>query len=257
MKDFSQDGEPVSLMRLAASEEFRQVPQAVLSPAVLSADGRSVYGPDLRPYPVDGPGFYAKFGKRVLDCALVIVTLPISLLIISLAALALLIEGGSPFFVQERIGRNGRFFKMLKLRTMERNAQERLEHYLEADPELRAEWDETQKLKNDPRVTTVGNILRKTSLDELPQLLNVLRGDMSLVGPRPMMTDQLDKYGNPRAYYALRPGITGVWQVSGRNETAFSYRSVMDRKYLSSLTLMHDIGLLLKTIVVVVRRTGY
>ena len=156
-----------------------------------------------------------------------------------------------------RSGKGRTLFSILKLRTMVRDADAQLEQYLQRDPEMRAAWDATQKLKNDPRITPVGGFLRKTSLDELPQLWNVLKGEMSLVGPRPMMPQQLPLYGDPQAYFAVPPGITGVWQVSARNETRFSYRAELDEKYLADLSLMLDFGLMLRTVGVVLRRTGY
>lgn len=136
------------------------------------------------------------------------------------------------------------------------NADAQLETYLASDPTARAEWDSTQKLKVDPRITRFGRILRKSSLDELPQLWNVLKGDMSLVGPRPMMPCQRDLYPGS-AYYRLRPGITGPWQVSRRNESTFADRARFDTDYDRTLSLGTDIGLLISTVRVVVRATGY
>ena len=132
-----------------------------------------------------------------------------------------------------------------------------MRYYLEADEELRAGWDATQKLKNDPRITPIGRLLRVTSLDELPQLWNVLIGEMSIVGPRPMMPDQLELYGDPTAYNALRPGITGKWQVSTRNNSHFAERMIMDREYFRDLSLREDARILKKTVGVVLRCTGY
>lgn len=155
-----------------------------------------------------------------------------------------------------RLGKEGKRFSILKLRTMVRNADEVLEDYLASDPEMRREWDEKQKLINDPRVTRVGAALRSTSLDELPQLWNVLTGDMCLIGPRPMMPEQLDMYGNPDHYFALRPGITGLWQISARNENRFSFRNEVDAAYDQKLSLWGDIVIIFKTVGVMLRRTG-
>jgi lipopolysaccharide/colanic/teichoic acid biosynthesis glycosyltransferase len=135
------------------------------------------------------------------------------------------------------------------------DADQKLETYLASDPAARAEWDEKQKLVHDPRITRVGRLIRKSSLDELPQLLNVLMGDMSLVGPRPMMPDQRALYPG-RAYYDLRPGITGPWQVSERNETSFADRARFDDKYHHDLSLATDLRLLGCTVKVVLRATG-
>lgn len=201
--------------------------------------------------------FYRDHGKRVVDVLLVLITLPVSLTLIGICAIALWIEGGRPFYVQDRLGRNGRRFVILKLRTMVRNADECLENLIATDPHARREWEQTQKLKDDPRITPVGRFLRASSLDELPQLLNVLKGEMSLVGPRPMMPDQLPIYGDPRHYFDMRPGLTGIWQVSARNESRFSYRCEMDTLYYKSMSLARDLWLMLRTVGVVLRRTGY
>ncbi|MDK3072293.1 sugar transferase [Sedimentitalea sp. JM2-8] len=202
-------------------------------------------------------GWYPAWGKRALDIALVVLALPVVLPLVLLCIAALWIEGGSPFYRQARIGRNGAEFFMLKLRSMVRDADSKLQEVLARDPALRAEWDETQKLKSDPRITRVGAFLRASSLDELPQLWNVLTGDMSLVGPRPMMPDQASIYGDLTDYKALTPGLTGVWQVSSRNESSFAHRATIDAAYRRSLSLRQDVGLLLKTVAVVLRRTGY
>jgi lipopolysaccharide/colanic/teichoic acid biosynthesis glycosyltransferase len=135
------------------------------------------------------------------------------------------------------------------------NADQKLEAHLAADPAARAEWDEMQKLRHDPRITRVGRLIRKSSLDELPQLLNVLMGDMSLVGPRPMMADQRALYPG-RGYYDLRPGITGPWQVSERNATSFADRARFDDKYNQDLSLATDARILACTVKVVLRATG-
>ena len=200
---------------------------------------------------------YRSRGKRALDIALVLLGLPVALPLIGILALALWIEGGQPFYRQERIGQGGRRFSILKLRTMVQNADRMLEACLEADPELRREWEETQKLKEDPRITRIGALLRKTSLDELPQLWNVLKGEMSLVGPRPMLPEQMELYGDLRPYMALRPGITGAWQVSARNEKGFFHRYELDRVYDEELCLALDAAILWRTVGVMLRRTGY
>lgn len=202
-------------------------------------------------------GLYQLAGKRVADILFVLLSLPVFVPVTMICALALWIEGGQPFYRQQRLGRGGRSFSIVKLRTMCREADDVLESCLAADPALRAEWDRTQKLKNDPRITRVGGILRKTSLDELPQLWNVLLGQMSVVGPRPMMPAQLPMYDNPAPYFALRPGITGLWQVSDRNENSFAHRSTVDAAYHADLSFPADLRILLRTVGVVLRRTGY
>jgi exopolysaccharide production protein ExoY len=136
------------------------------------------------------------------------------------------------------------------------NADAVLNDYLDANPGARAEWDKTQKLKNDPRITASGRIIRKTSIDELPQLINVVRGEMSLVGPRPMMVEQRALYPG-LAYYAMRPGITGFWQTSTRNESSFAERAVFDSAYFRDMSLRTDLRVLVKTVAVVIAGTGY
>ncbi|MFD3189816.1 sugar transferase [Sedimentitalea sp. HM32M-2] len=201
-------------------------------------------------------GVYEMFGKRLLDTALVLAAVPIALPLVLICALVLWCEGGKPFYRQARVGRGGRIFYMIKLRSMVQDAETRLAQVLSSDPELRAEWEHSQKLRNDPRITRVGALLRATSLDELPQLWNVLIGEMSLVGPRPMMPEQLGLYGDPVDYFALTPGLTGVWQVSTRNDSSFAHRATIDAAYRRSLSLGQDLGLLARTVGVVMRRTG-
>lgn len=199
---------------------------------------------------------YKTHFKRVFDILFVMAAAPIALPLVGLMALFVMFDGASPFYHQRRVGRSGRVFRMLKIRTMVPNAHARLESHLASDPLARAEWDSTQKLKKDPRITLVGKILRKSSLDELPQLWNVLRGDMSIVGPRPMMEEQMPLYPGTE-YYAMRPGITGPWQVSDRNETTFAGRAMYDAEYYNSLSLKTDLTLLARTVGVVLRCTGY
>lgn len=159
-------------------------------------------------------------------------------------------SGGNVFFSHERIGRGGRKFRCYKFRTMYPDAEKRLKEILKQCPEKRKEWEATHKLKNDPRVTPIGSFLRKTSLDELPQFWNVLKGDLSVVGPRPVVDDELKIHFGPKAekILSIRPGITGLWQVSGRNDTSYSTRVMLDEKYVDSRSLMLDIKLIAKTI---------
>ncbi len=202
------------------------------------------------------PSPYRAFFKRCLDGFIVLVSAPFVLPIVGVLALVIAIDGGNPFYRQLRVGRNGRYYKMWKLRTMVVGADDKLEAYLTEDASAKAEWDSTQKLKSDPRITSFGCLLRKSSLDELPQLWNVLMGDMSLVGPRPMLPDQQDLYSGS-AYYRLRPGITGSWQVSDRNNSTFAERAWFDTNYDRKLSFKTDLQLLLATVRVVLRATGY
>lgn len=166
-------------------------------------------------------------------------------------------DGGSAFFGHERVGQAGRKFKCYKFRSMVVNAQEVLKDLLERDPVARAEWHKDFKLKNDPRINSVGHFLRRTSLDELPQLWNVLMGDMSLVGPRPVVHAELERYGDDVVYYLMaKPGMTGLWQVSGRNDVDYNTRIYFDVWYVKNWSLWTDIAILFKTISVVTGRRG-
>lgn len=201
-------------------------------------------------------GLYRNGAKRAFETLLILLTAPVTVPLILLMALLVACDGGNPFFVQKRLGRNGRVFRIWKLRTMVVDAESHLKAHLDQDPEARHQWDSTQKLKRDPRVTRVGRLLRKTSMDELPQLLNVVNGTMSLVGPRPMMVGQRHLYYG-RAYYRLRPGITGLWQISARNESEFVARVRYDEEYHRDLSGWLDLKILVRTVMVVLRGTGY
>lgn len=201
-------------------------------------------------------GAYRSYVKRALDILLTLLAAPLVVPIVGFMALLIALDGHNPFYSQQRVGRNGKHFRMWKLRTMVHNADHLLESYLAASPAARQEWDNWQKLKNDPRITWIGRLLRKSSLDELPQLLNVLNGTMSLVGPRPMMLSQRDHYPGT-SYFNLAPGITGLWQVSDRNECEFAGRVMYDDTYDRIVSLKTDILVLLRTIRVVLRGTGY
>lgn len=204
------------------------------------------------------PGFYRNGGKRLLDIAasasaLILLT-P---LLVAISAIIFLYDRGMPIFVHKRVGQDGTSFGCLKLRSMAMNAEERLQELLAASPEMRREWEESQKLDNDPRVTRIGNFLRKTSLDELPQFLNVLKGEMSLVGPRPIVQDELARYGDSApSYLRLRPGLTGPWQTTGRNDVSYNERVQMDVAYERDITLVEDLRIMVMTVVTMLRRTG-
>ncbi len=166
-------------------------------------------------------------------------------------------DGGSAFYSDRRIGVDGRVFGCLKFRSMIVNSKRILEDHLAASPEAAAEWAATQKLKNDPRVTSIGKFIRKTSVDELPQLINVLKGDMSLVGPRPVNMPEIARYGRDATFYQrVRPGITGLWQVSGRNDVTYERRVQLDRWYVRNWSLWTDIAILFKTVPVLLFRKG-
>jgi exopolysaccharide production protein ExoY len=188
--------------------------------------------------------------KRIVDIILALsgIVLLAPLLIICFAV-TVLTSRGPALFRHKRVGFNGKHFDCLKFRTMATDAGERLRQLLDSDPVAAAEWDTDRKLRHDPRVTAIGSILRKSSLDELPQLFNVLRGDMSLVGPRPVTDDELTRYSsNIGAYLGCRPGITGLWQVSGRSTTTYSKRVACDTFYARNWSMALDAKILMVTI---------
>ena len=166
-------------------------------------------------------------------------------------------DGAPVLFAHYRVGHDGKLFRCMKFRTMYRDAERMLSELLAKDPAARAEWQREQKLLRDPRVTPIGNFLRRTSLDELPQLFNVLRGEMSLVGPRPITVGELTRYGRVRWHYlSVRPGMTGLWQVSGRNNTSYDERVALDRRYVEERSVWMNLQILVKTVKVVVARDG-
>jgi lipopolysaccharide/colanic/teichoic acid biosynthesis glycosyltransferase len=196
--------------------------------------------------------------KRTLDIlgagALLLLALPAFLVIAALVKL----DGGRAFYAHERVGRDGRLFGCLKFRSMVMGADRRLAALLATDADARAEWEATRKLKNDPRVTWIGRVLRATSLDELPQLINVLRGEMSLVGPRPVQASELAAFYGAAAqhYMAVRPGITGPWQISGRSDTSYAQRVALDVAYATQPSILTDVKILLRTPAAVLARRG-
>lgn len=178
-------------------------------------------------------------------------------LMIAVALMVYMQDGGKPVFAHRRIGRNGRHFYCLKFRSMAVDAEQRLQDLLARDPAARAEWEKDHKLRDDPRVTKLGAFLRKSSLDELPQLFNVLRGEMSLVGPRPIVDAEVAKYGRRfDKYCAVKPGITGLWQVSGRNDTSYRTRVALDCVYATRRNVALDVTVLARTVPAVLLRKG-
>ena len=166
-------------------------------------------------------------------------------------------DGGPAIYGHERIGKDGKPFKCLKFRSMVTNSKDVLNELLQNDPEAKREWDTTFKLKNDPRITKIGAVLRRTSLDELPQLFNVLKGEMSLVGPRPIITAELERYNEEVDYYLLsKPGMTGLWQVSGRSDVDYETRVYLDAWYVKNWSMWNDIAILFKTVGVVLKKDG-
>jgi Undecaprenyl-phosphate galactose phosphotransferase WbaP len=195
---------------------------------------------------------------RILDISLILFAAPYILVAFVIIMILIKLDSEGPvFYRQARIGRFGRKFYIYKFRTMVQNADQILQTYLQNSPELKAEWLATHKLKNDPRVTRVGLVLRKLSLDELPQLWNIWIGEMSIVGPRPIVDEEVEKYGKCfQLYMHVRPGLTGLWQVSGRNDTTYERRVELDEYYILHRSLRLDIQIIWKTIAVVLYRKG-
>ncbi|WP_170467444.1 sugar transferase [Ruegeria arenilitoris] len=200
-------------------------------------------------------GFYALKGKRLLDLALVLVGAPFILPLMLAIGFLVKLDGGPAIYRQKRIGIGGNEFDFLKFRSMVVDADEIMRQHLAENKSAVAEWETKQKLDNDPRITNFGRFIRATSLDELPQLWNVLIGDMSLVGPRPMMPEQQKLY--PGGDYTLmKPGITGPWQVSARNDVEFAHRAIFDSEYVRKVGFWFDLKILFRTIGVVCNGTG-
>lgn len=196
--------------------------------------------------------------KRTFDAVIALVgLLALVPLIVMMIALLYLIQGRPIFICHRRIGKDGVLFPCLKFRTMVTNAEEALRRYLAANPSERAEWLATRKLKNDPRITPFGAILRKSSLDEIPQLINVFLGHMSFVGPRPIVSSEAELYGVHFVdYIRVRPGLTGPWQISGRNDVSYNARVELDVRYVNEHTLWSDIIIMAKTVPAVLKARG-
>lgn len=202
--------------------------------------------------------FRYRFIKRALDILLIIVALPVLLPALFLVGLVVkLTSRGPAFFSHRRICRNGAFFSMWKFRTMCVDSADVLEQYLSRHPGARAEWAKSHKLRHDPRITPVGLFLRRFSLDELPQAWNVVCGQMSIVGPRPIVAAEVEKYADNFDYYCrVKPGVTGLWQVSGRSKLTYDERVALDRRYVTRWSLFFDVKILLRTFRSVVNQDG-
>jgi len=196
--------------------------------------------------------------KRTMDLVLAFTVLAfLAPLLVVIYGLLKIFDPGPALFTQLRVGRDGRTFTVFKFRTMRLDAQERLETLLQTDPEAAVEWAKYQKLKRDPRITVIGRILRKTSLDELPQLVNIVRGEMSVIGPRPVTSGEIHRYGPDYPYYtAVRPGVLGLWQVRGRNKLTYPERVAYDVQYVKTWSLWQDVKILFMGVPVVLLGLG-
>ena len=199
---------------------------------------------------VSRPHVVGRASKRAVDIVMATTALVLlSPLMLIVALIVKLSDRGPVFYSHTRIGYGGAAFGCLKFRTMKTDAAAQLADLLRANPAARAEWETTRKLKNDPRITAVGDILRKSSIDELPQLINILRGEMSVVGPRPVTAEELARYGeHVTSYMAARPGLTGQWQTSGRNDVSYEYRVALDVQYIRDWSLTRDFIIIAKTV---------
>lgn len=204
------------------------------------------------------PGALGGKPKRFFDISIAFIALLIFMPLMVVLALAVWAhDGETPFFGHQRLGFKGGAFKCFKFRSMVPNASEALAAHLAVNPSARLEWSETQKLRSDPRITPLGHILRRTSLDELPQLINVIRGEMSLVGPRPIVSDEIEKYGQQfDQYCSCRPGLTGLWQVNGRGACSYEDRVCFDAEYVHAWSFALDLKIIMKTLLVVLARKG-
>jgi len=231
-----------------------------MPPGLLETDERSALV--RRVHVLEPPSKLSRRGaqrmKRIVDIALALMLGVLALPLMVLIALAIVVESGRPvFFTQKRVGKGGKRFRLWKFRSMVQTGHDVLAQHLMSHPRIAQEWRLRRKLRFDPRVTRVGRLLRRTSLDELPQLWNVLRGDMSMVGPRPVVPDELPRYGRAAALYLrVNPGLTGLWQVSGRNDTTYARRVELDGYYIRRWSPALDFIVLLKTVRVVLLGKG-
>ena len=192
--------------------------------------------------------FYEYF-KKVLDFLFALIFLIICFPFFAIIALLVKFSSRGPiFYLQERVGKNKKLFKCIKFRTMHAEADDMFENLMRKNEKLKKEFEENHKLKNDPRITSIGKFLRKTSLDEIPQFINVLRLEMSIVGPRPIVEEEIEKYGDSISkVLSIKPGITGLWQVSGRNNLSYQRRVFLDCLYVNNISLLIDLRIILRT----------
>ncbi|WP_339949442.1 sugar transferase [uncultured Albimonas sp.] len=265
--DASLAAEDRASLRRRRALDFRATPSwpnlRLVADAARRHEGETSSDPCRRRPPVFAPprGFYAVYAKRWLDLALVLLAAPIAAPLVALLAAWVRLDprsGRAPaFYGQPRVGRGGRRFTCWKIRTMAPDAEAELDRLLASDPASAAEWERRQKLERDPRVIPAGRLLRRSSLDELPQLWNILAGDMSLVGPRPFTPSQRRMHALPELYESLRPGLTGYWQIGPRGEGGdFALRAVEDARYWRELSLAVDLKVILRTAAIVLKGDG-
>lgn len=204
------------------------------------------------------PSQKALWLARTFDIVLSLLAIMVFLPFLLVAAIAIKVSAPGPvLFMQQRVGRHGKLFQCLKFRSMVVNSQDVLEHLLKTSPAARIEWERDQKLRSDPRITPIGSLLRKSSLDELPQLFNILAGHMSVVGPRPIVEAEIPRYGRRFvAYCSVRPGLTGLWQVSGRNEISYEARVRLDSRYARRKSTLYDVAICFRTVPAVLASRG-
>jgi exopolysaccharide production protein ExoY len=220
---------------------------------LIKVNGTSHFPFEDSPHAQSGQLIYSLFNQLVALFLLLV----LSPMLIAISIVIRLNGTRSILFAHHRVGLHGALFRCFKFQTMVDNAEQVLEELLSRDSVARAEWMRDQKLENDPRITPIGRFLRKSSLDELPQLINVLRGEMNLVGPRPIVVRELERYGTEKRHYlSVKPGMTGLWQVSGRNLTSYGQRVQLDRQYVIRRSIWLDINILVRTVWVVVSGHG-
>lgn len=224
----------------------------------VTEDSRHAESPRLSPQPYSQNYRAISWAKRAFDVLIAVLALIfLAPLFLLMAILVRLQDGGPAFFYHQRVGRYGQTFNCIKFRSMVPDSKEQLKQILADDPAARWEWKTSQKLTNDPRVTPIGYFLRKTSLDELPQLFNVLVGEMSLVGPRPIVEEEISKYADKFKHYcSVSPGITGLWQTRGRSDTSYQQRIFLDVLYVETRSFWGDLKILAMTIPVVLASRG-
>lgn len=259
------DPAPVPIMTVSVAEPLADIGEPLIGasqtvPGPTEALIQDYLGPRLVEQTITLAAQDALPGRyRAFDVALAALFLLLLLPVIALAALLVILSGPGPvLFRHTRIGLNGRTFQCLKFRTMQQNAEHLLPHIIDGSEALRREWEQDQKVRSDPRITRIGRVLRMFSIDELPQLVNVLTGDMSIVGPRPIVAAEVSRYGDAFAdYCSVKPGLTGLWQTSGRNDVSYAQRVRLDSEYARTKSIVGDLHIIARTVPVVLRGSGY